>query len=234
MTAQCQVLISPIRKENSERSEMISQMLYGETCEILESSDGFSKIRMDFDKTEGWMKTSNLNEISEISEKFLITEPFGVYDLEQGRSLLSIGSEVEFPIEKSEKSDNVRENILNLSKKFMNVPYLWGGRSFFGVDAEGLVQLIFKIHEIALPRPSEKMAELGEVIDFLGESEAGDLAFFEDEEGKINHVGIMLNSYDVIHAFGKVRIDSLDSSGIYNNELKKHTHKLRFVKKVIV
>ena len=116
MTTQCQVLISPIRKENSERSEMISQMLYGETCEILESSDGFSKIRMDFDKTEGWMKTSNLNEISEISEKFLITEPFGVYDLEQGRSLLSIGSEVEFPIEKSEKSDNVRENILNLSK----------------------------------------------------------------------------------------------------------------------
>ncbi len=233
MTAQCQVLISPIRKENSEQSEMISQMLYGETCEILESSDGFSKIRMDFDKTEGWMKTSNLNEISEISEKFLITEPFGVYDLEQGRSLLSIGSEVEFPIEKFEKSDNVRENILNLSKEFLNVPYLWGGRSFFGVDAEGFVQLVFKIHKIALPRTSEKMALLGEVIDFLGESEAGDLAFFENEEGKINHVGIMLNSYELIHAFGKVRIDSLDSSGIYNNELKKHTHKLRFVKRIL-
>ena len=77
------------------------------------------------------------------------------------------------------------------------------------------------------------MAELGEVIDFLGESEAGDLAFFETVEGKINHVGIMLNSYELIHAFGKVRIDSLDSSGIYNNELKKHTHRLRFVKRIL-
>ncbi len=233
MTAKCQVLISPIRKENTEQSEMISQLLYGETCEILDNSGNFSRIRMDFDGTEGWTNANNLKTVRERSEKFIVQEPFGVYDLEEGRSLLSIGSELDFQTETSSENGNVRESIAETAQKFLNVPYLWGGRSFFGVDAEGFVQLVFKVHGIALPRFAEKMSENGEVIDFLGESEAGDLAFFENEEGKINHVGIMMNSYEVMHAFGKVRLDSLDSSGIYSNDLKKHTHKLRFVKRIL-
>ena len=233
MTAKCQVLISPIRKENTEQSEMISQLLYGETCEILDNSGNFSRIRMDFDGTEGWTNANNLKTITDNAEKFIVQEPFGVYDLEEGRSLLSIGSELDFQTETSSENGNVRESIAETAQKFLNVPYLWGGRSFFGVDAEGFVQLVFKVHGIALPRFAEKMSENGEVIDFLGESEAGDLAFFENEEGKINHVGIMMNSYEVMHAFGKVRLDSLDSSGIYSNDLKKHTHKLRFVKRIL-
>ncbi len=232
MIAQCHVLISPLRKENSEQSEMISQMLYGETCEILENNGSFSKIKMDFDGTKGWTNTNHLHPIKEIPTKYLVEEPFGVFDLKEGRSLLSIGSEVDFPTEKVLKTENLRESIVETAKKFLNVPYLWGGRSFFGVDDDGFVQLVYKVHGIVLPRTAEKQAETGEVIDFLGESEAGDLAFFENEEGKINHVGIMLNAYEVIHAFGKVRLDSLDSSGIYSNDLKKHTHKLRFVKRV--
>ena len=212
---------------------MISQILYGETCEILENVGNFSKIKMDFDGTEGWTNTNSLAESTGIPERFLVEEPFGVYDLKEGRSLLSIGSELDFETEKIEKTEKLRESIAATAKKFLNVPYLWGGRSFFGVDAEGFVQLVFKVHGKALPRKAEKISELGEVIDFLGESEAGDLAFFENEEGKINHVGIMLNSYEVIHAFGKVRLDSLDSSGIYSNDLKRHTHKLRFVKRIL-
>ena len=74
---------------------------------------------------------------------------------------------------------------------------------------------------------------LGEVLDFVEESQPGDLAFFENQEGKISHVGIMLEDQKIIHAYGKVRIDQLDSAGIYNANLKKHTHKLRFLKRII-
>ena len=115
----------------------------------------------------------------------------------------------------------------------MNVPFLWGGRSFFGIDCSALVQLVYKIHGIALPRDADKQAELGEARDFVEESEAGDLAFFEDAEGKVIHVGLVLSPFEIIHSSGKVRIDSLDFSGIYNAEQNKHTHKLRFVKTMI-
>mgnify|MGYP000175539868 CR=1 FL=1 len=229
----CSILVSPLRAENSEKSEMISQLLYGETCEILESEDNFSKIKMDFDGSEGWINSSILKKQNPEISKNLVTQTFGVYDLPEGKSLLSIGSEVDFLVENFINKENIRESISETAKNFLNVPFLWGGRSFFGVDSAGFVQLLYKVHGILLPRTPEKQAEIGEVLDFLGESEAGDLAFFEDETGNISHVGMMLNNYEVIHANGKVRIDSLDSSGIYNSETKKHTHKLRFVKKVI-
>lgn len=233
MRAQCHVLISPVRREGAEQSEMISQMLYGETCSVLESEGGFSKIKMNFDGVEGWVQSLHIQEVNAGQTKNTVEEPFGVYDLPEGRSLLSIGSEVVFDTEKTADPEIPRNTIATISRKFLNVPYLWGGRSFFGVDADGFVQLVFKVHQIFLPRSAEKMAEVGEVVDFLGESEAGDLAFFENEDGKIRHVGIMLNSYEVIHAFGKVRIDALDSSGIYSAELKKHTHKLRFIRRIL-
>jgi cell wall-associated NlpC family hydrolase len=106
-------------------------------------------------------------------------------------------------------------------------------QSFFGIDCSGFVQLVYKIHGIFLPRESHQQAEIGEVLSFVEESKPGDLAFFENLEGQISHVGIMLEDQKIIHAFGKVRIDSLDSTGIFNKELNKHTHKLRFLRRVV-
>lgn len=229
----CSVSVSPMRAEVSEKSEMTSQILYGETCEIIKTEGLYSKIKMDFDGYEGWVNSSVLKkENSEIS-KHLVTKNYGVFDLPEGRNLLSLGSEVAFETENFVDNNNIRESLVESAKKFINVPYLWGGRSYFGIDCSALVQLVYKIHGIALPRDADKQAELGEARDFVEESEPGDLAFFEDETGFISHVGLVLSPFELIHASGKVRIDSLDFSGIYNAEKNKHTHKLRMVKTVI-
>lgn len=212
---------------------MTSQLLYGESAEILDKIGSFCKIRTGFDDFEGWVDAKHLTQISEddfkIRKTNITTKPFGIYDLPEGRSLLSIGSEVALSIEPLPFT-NVSEGITKLAQQFLNVPFLWGGRSFFGIDGAGFSQIIYKIFGMKLPRNPEKQAEIGKVLDFIEESNPGDLAFFEDEDGKINHVGILLSPGKIIHVYGKVRIDDLDYSGIFNKDLNKHTHKLRFVK----
>jgi len=132
--------------------------------------------------------------------------------MNDGKTLLSMGSEVEFPAVASRRSHDVRESIALTAKEFLNVPYLWGGKSFFAVDCSGFTQLVYKIHDIKLPRDASQQVEVGESLSFVEESQPGDLAFFENPEGKIIHVGIMLDNQRIIHASGKVRIDTLDST----------------------
>ena len=84
-----------------------------------------------------------------------------------------------------------------------------------------------------MPRDASQQVEVGESLTFVEESRPGDLAFFENAEGKIVHVGIMLDNQRIIHASGKVRIDTLDSTGIFNKELNKHTHRLRVIKNIL-
>ena len=231
----CTVSVASLRAENSHQSELTSQILYGETVDVFETSGDFFKVKMHFDGYEGFVST---NQISLISKEFLSTrkveilqESCDFFHLPEGRTLLSVGSEIN-----SEKEISLPkispENITQTSKQFLNVPYLWSGRSFFGIDCSGFVQLVYKLYGISLPRDSYQQAIIGEVLSFVEESKPGDLAFFENEDGQITHVGIMLDHKEIIHAYGKVRIDSLDSTGIFNRELKKHTHKLRFLRSI--
>lgn len=230
----CTVSVAAIRAEQSHQSEMTSQLLYGETVEILQNKGKFLKVKMHFDGYEGWIDSQQIVEISDdyFTERKteLVSNTVQMYNTSQGPILLSMGSEVN-----SEKIDPVFLNLETMSataKQFLNVPYLWSGRSFFGIDCSGFVQLIYKAHGISLPREAQQQSEIGEVLSFVEESKPGDLAFFEDEEGRICHVGMMLADHEIIHASGKVRIDSLDSTGIFNKELNKHTHKLRFLRSI--
>ncbi|SIS84932.1 SH3 domain-containing protein [Kaistella chaponensis] len=230
----CTVSVAAIRAEQSHQSEMTSQILYGETVDILEKAAKFIKIKMHFDGYEGWV---DVQQISEISEEYfqqrkteLVQNTLQMYSTSQGVILLSIGSEVN-----SEKADPIflkTEKVSETAQKFFNVPYLWSGRSFFGIDCSGFVQLVYKVHGISLPREAHQQSEVGEVLSFVEESKPGDLAFFENLDGQISHVGMLLEDQNIIHAYGKVRIDSLDSTGIFNKELNKHTHKLRFLRSV--
>ena len=233
----CVVTVAPLRAENSDRAEIVTEILFGESADILEVNKNWTKIKMHYDGYEGWMDTKQMKHVTDehlTNRKVtLITENFASIMTNDGRTLLSMGSEVEYAAVASRRSHNLRESIALTAKEFLNVPYLWGGKSFFAVDCSGFVQLVFKIHNIKLPRDTYQQAEVGEVLSFVEESQPGDLAFFENSEGKIIHVGIMLENQKIIHASGKVRIDTLDSSGIFNKEMNKHTHKLRVIKSVL-
>lgn len=233
----CIVTVAPVRAEGSDKAEIVTEILFGESADILEVNKNWTKIKMHYDDYEGWMDTKQIRPISD--EDFakrkvtVVTEDFSSVLMNDGKTLLSMGSEVEFPVVASRRSHDVRESIALTAKEFLNVPYLWGGKSFFAVDCSGFTQLVYKVHNIKIPRDTYQQAEVGEALSFVEESQPGDLAFFENPEGKIIHVGIMLDGQKIIHASGKVRIDTLDSTGIFNKELNKHTHKLRVIKSII-
>ncbi|RQP12880.1 MAG: hydrolase Nlp/P60 [Chryseobacterium sp.] len=226
----CNVSVAPLRAENSDRSEMVSQMLYGETCDILTRERNWVNIRMHFDGYEGWVDYKQISELQTVPENTeLITETYREVETDGGKLILPMGAEI--------NGDSVQiksdRSLTDTALSFLNAPYLWGGRSFFGIDCSGLVQMVYKVHGLKLPRDAWQQAELGEDLAFAGEALPGDLAFFDNAEGRIIHVGIMLDDQRILHAHGKVRIDQLDSSGIYNAELKKHTHRLRFIKRIL-
>ena len=230
----CNVSIAPLRADSSDKSEIVSQLLYGESADIIEVKDNWTKILTHYDNYEAWMDTKQILPVSDefvaSRKRNLVKEPFQSTMTESGKVLLSMGSEVNFETTAPTRGRDLSESVVNCAKEFLNVPYLWGGKSFFGIDCSGFTQIIYKIHGIKIPRDTYQQAELGEVLTFIEEAKPGDLAFFENKEGRIHHVGIILADQKIIHAHGKVRIDSLDSTGIFNKDQNKHTHKLRFIR----
>ncbi|HAV55466.1 MAG TPA: hydrolase Nlp/P60, partial [Aequorivita sp.] len=126
-----------------------------------------------------------------------------------------------------------KEHIIETALLYLNSPYLWGGKTPFGIDCSGFTQMVYKLNGYKLLRDASQQATQGEALSFIEESEPGDLAFFDNEEGKITHVGIIMKENYIIHAHGKVRIDRLDHSGIFNYEMRGHTHKLRVIKRIV-
>lgn len=230
----CNVSIAPLRADSSDKSEIVSQLLYGESADIIEVKDNWTKIITHYDNYEAWMDTKQILPVSDefvtSRKRNLVKEPFQSTMTESGKVLLSMGSEVNFETTAPTRGRDLSESIVNCAKEFLNVPYLWGGKSFFGIDCSGFTQIIYKIHGIKIPRDAYQQAEIGDALTFLEEAKPGDLAFFENKDGRIHHVGIILADQKIIHAHGKVRIDSLDTSGIFNKDQNKHTHKLRFIR----
>ena len=126
-----------------------------------------------------------------------------------------------------------KSDLITTAYQYLNAPYLWGGKTPFGIDCSGFTQMVYKLNGYHLLRDASQQAGQGDALSFIEESEPGDLAFFDNDEGKIIHVGIMMENNYIIHASGKVRIDRLDHLGIYNAEQNRHTHRLRVIKKII-
>ena len=86
---------------------------------------------------------------------------------------------------------------------------------------------------IKLKRDASQQAEQGVIVGFLQEGKCGDLAFFDNEEGRITHVGILMDAETIIHASGRVRIDKVDTAGIMSSDTGERTHHLRIIKRLI-
>ncbi|CAL2081848.1 C40 family peptidase [Tenacibaculum sp. 190524A05c] len=251
----CNLSIVPLRFDASDASEMVSQVIFGEHFEILEKTKKWSKIKLAFDGYEGYIDNKQYQEISDSLYKQLENEE-KIYsgelidfitDSDNNLTTIPIGArlpfydknsfkihETEFKYEGKTSGKKLNKNaIVETAYLFLNSPYLWGGKTPFGIDCSGFTQTVYKLCGYNLLRDAKEQATQGEVLSFIEECEPGDLAFFDNEEGVITHVGIIMNDYNIIHAHGKVRIDKLDHSGIYNIDTQQHSHRLRVIKKMI-
>ncbi|MFC0605804.1 C40 family peptidase [Winogradskyella pulchriflava] len=244
----CNLGIVPIRLEPSDTSEMVTQALYGDLFKVLEQRKKWSRIRFAYDKYEGWIDNKQYLEIEEDSYKNLSKSEINlsrnlieyVSDASNNLYPIPVGSDLNglkllnHDFEgKAITSKRPKSEIVATSFLYLNSPYLWGGKSPFGIDCSGFTQMVYKLNGYKLMRDASQQATQGSALSFIEESEPGDLAFFDNAEGNIIHVGIIMENNYIIHAHGKVRIDRLDHSGIYNVDKNMHTHKLRVIKKIV-
>lgn len=243
----CITPIAPLRADASHISEMVSQLIFGECVEITDSNKEFYKIKSLYDGYEGWCQKKQLAIVDDAFVKtnhtVVTTENFTHASLNGWSILLPMGSFIGNEIAGNMLIGN---NVLTFNKQsvalpafknivyaYLNTPYIWGGKSILGIDCSGFVQQVFKLYNIHLPRDAYQQVTYGKEVYFLAEAQEGDLAFFDNEEGKIIHVGILLNNEEIIHASAMVRIDNIDNEGIIHKATGERTHKLRTIKRLL-
>jgi hypothetical protein len=252
----CALSIVPVRSSASDKSEMVSQLLFGEMVELLEKKGSWAKIRCTWDNYIGWIDVKQV--------KLITPSEFNLYKNKYSCSLEllqpAISDDYYLPITLGANLPNYdglrfsingnnftfsgqvvtpaeiipnAELVLKIARRYLFAPYLWGGRSPMGIDCSGFTQIVFKMVGINLPRDAYEQVEIGEIVDFVEQAQEGDLAFFENKKEKISHVGILLQDGQIIHSSGQVRIDKIDHYGIFNSETEKYTHRLRVIKRIL-
>ncbi|MBN2681508.1 MAG: C40 family peptidase [Bacteroidales bacterium] len=253
------ISIIPIRKESAEQSEMVSQLLFGDLFTISYENEKWCKIQTQYDEYVGWidrkmchyLSEDNYNMLVKAKKSHVISTSASLIRQSDGININVVAGSCFFDYDKKSNSFKIEEesyvfsgkiakkpediniSIVETAKSFLETPYLWGGKNPFGIDCSGLTQIVYKINGVFLPRDASKQVELGRTLNFLNEAKPGDLAFFDNDEGIITHVGILLGSNKIIHASGIVRIDVIDHQGIFNLSTKRYSHKLRLLKSIV-
>jgi hypothetical protein len=245
-----------MRAAASHRSEMTSQLIFGERVVALgENEKGWLRVRGLHDNYEGWVREGQLQALSakEVGKatKHIVVSHGSRLILAHGALWLPLGAELpnlvggklsvcgekaSFKGKKSVAGECIAsaETITTVAKEFLHAPYLWGGRTVHGLDCSGLIQLVFKLCGMSMPRDAWQQAEKGSGVDFLQEARTGDVAFFSNDEGRIVHVGILLDAHTILHATetsGRAVIDRIDTEGIISVGLRKRTHRLRAIRR---
>jgi len=247
----CENVFVPMRSGPSHKTEMLSQVLFGEKYSIIDKSGSWMKIVTFFDKYMGWIDMDHLQRspVAGSSCGHVLNRSLLCYKNDKTKMVLEAGCEVFNPDfedkvfivgnnqyttgpEFSNKFILTNDSLTDSAMKFINSPYIWGGRLPSGIDCSGFTQLVYKIQGIPIPRDSWQQAEVGKNIDFIDQAEPGDLVFFDNDRGKISHVGMILSRGLVIHASGRVRIDSIDHQGIFKPEIGGYSHHLRTIKRI--
>ena len=235
---------------------MVTQLLFGDSLKVLEEQGSWLKIQVEFDGYECWVDKKQVAQISEDEYNALLhkaphytsellslvsqNSTSLLYPIVLGTRLphfadgqLKIGREgynFDGVCQVSPNEPN-RDKIVTMAMDYLNTPYLWGGKTPFGIDCSGLTQMVYRQNGLKLLRDANQQAEQGELLSFVEESQPGDLAFFDNDEGRIVHTGIVLSNQKIIHASGQVRIDSFDHQGIFNHHRKDYSHRLRLLKR---
>lgn len=248
-----------MRAAASHRSELVSQLLFGESCELLERQEySWSRVRCTYDGYEGWVDSRQLTPLApkeaEAVERWplVVDSPTATISLTSpsllpGEHMLApitvpMGSRLpaehrlslaDLTLEHSFiPSEAVAFRTLSIAYQLLNAPYLWGGKTLMGIDCSGFTQTVFKVYGTPLPRDASQQASQGQPIASLAEARKGDLLFFSNPQGRITHVGIHFGGQSIIHASGRVRIDKVDPTGIYNFEEQRYTHHLHSIRRI--
>jgi len=234
MFGKANISLVQVRAEPSSKSELTTQLLYGETYTVTEENNEWLKIKTVYDEYEGWININQYDEAAAATLPPLVLTQFPLHWVKAKNLYLLTGSNVNAQDFNQLPTNLIAaKHITAFAQQFLGAPYLWGGRSFLGIDCSGFTQVVYKCAGIKLSRDASMQATQGLMVDFLSMAEANDLAFFCNSEDQITHVGILLNNQKIIHASGQVRIDDIDSYGIFNQNLNKHTHQLKFIKRIM-
>lgn len=242
----CGLSLVPLREVAHYGAPLVSEVLYGELFEVISINSKWSNVKLS-DGAIGWIDNEQYIKITfkqytsllkqecktavDLVEFILkddnILFPISIGSTIQNCSFLGHDFEGQTSVNSTQKN-----NIPQTAFTFLNTPYRKGGKSPFGIDAAGFTQIVYKLCGVMLPRTAPEQSTIGEALSFIEESEPGDLAFFDDKEGNIIHVGIVLENNYIIHVSGQVRIDRLDQTGIFNETKNTHTHQLRLIKSI--
>jgi gamma-D-glutamyl-L-lysine dipeptidyl-peptidase len=247
----CENVFVPLRAAPTHKSEMLSQILFGEKYNIVDKSGSWLKIKTMFDNYSGWIDIDHLQFSTDEgnSRGYVLNRSLVCTKNDKTRMVLEAGCEV-FAPDFDEKIFTIGKNIYSASSDFsrnfistvdplpdiamklINSPYIWGGRIPSGIDCSGLTQLAYKIFGIPIARNAADQAEEGKLIDFIDEAIPGDLVFFGNDKGRISHVGMIISRGLILHASGRVRIDTFDHHGIFKNEINGYSHTLRTIRRI--
>lgn len=245
----------PIRESITHTSEMVSQLLFGETFAIEDKYQHWLKIRTLFDNYVGWVDSKQVMLLADEKppESNIFTASHDAIverSTDYARFRVGVGCPLAEYSEGKFKMGNITfryegkihqvgltltgpARIIELAKQYINTPYLWGGRSSFGIDCSGFVQMIFRLNGISLPRDAAQQAEKGTAVNFISEANPADLFFFDNENGEITHAGIYLGNNRIIHSSGFVHESNVDGEGILRSDGKGYTHHLRIIKRMM-
>lgn len=252
----CRLSVVPMRSEPSDKSELTSQLLFGEGYEIVEHREKWLHIRTAEDQYTGWIDAKQHHEVSEdFFQSYLsvkhprVTDAVAEIKGDNGSVIVPAGAQLPFLKQGTFRIGEERfrfigsfsgeEPVIEAGKitetafTFLNAPYLWGGRTAFGIDCSGFVQQVYNLCGHRLMRDAYLQVEHGQDVHFVTLAKPGDLAFFDNADGRIVHVGIVLPNNQIIHAHGHVRVDQLDHSGIYNADRQAYSHKLRLIRRIL-
>jgi cell wall-associated NlpC family hydrolase len=248
----CENVFVPLRSGPSHKSEMLSQVLFGEKYVILDKAGHWMKVETLFDNYNGWLDMDHLQHsvdsdgiagrvlnrsllcFKQDKTKLVLEAGCEIYNPDFRNKTFTAGENTYVSINEFSNSYITTSNSLtDTALKFINSPYIWGGRVPSGIDCSGFTQLVYKIHGVKIPRDSRQQVEIGEAVNFIEETKPGDLVFFDDEQGRISHVGMIFSHGLVIHASGRVRIDTIDHQGIFKQEIKKYSHHLRMIRRIV-
>lgn len=252
--------VVPVRAEARESAEQNTQMLFGQTCEITESKERWMYVRLDADGQEGWVDAKMVTPMSAkeytayrtqykscarvvfpvayaVSENNGQTIPLtagtGLTGYKDGRfEVLGVGFRIEPSMVAATPMEMNEPNLLQVVRFFLNVPYLWGGKNALGMDCSGFTQVIMSLFGKQLLRNASEQATQGRQVTRLSNAKAGDLAFFDHKDGKISHVGIVIDKDRIIHCSGRVKVEKLDETGIFNTEKGDYSHHLVTLRRI--